>query len=256
MKKAFTLIELLVVIAIIAVLVSMLLPALRRAREQALQVQCLSQLAQVGYMLRFYAIDNANVIPAATYNGNSDVWFRNLQGQVESKEYIKYPGNSKINKVLLCPEGNHFRQGAYGLYTPGSRYPGEPSYMRIVPSPGVISFMGFKLSKIKRNSDFMLLGCSSVTQPGQATFDADQGSFVFQSFKYANTGGTAFAGLWAAHFNKVNGYFVDGHAEPCDKGRLLSASNYNGNTIAGGFPSNRTNGISWWKNQDFTFNNN
>ena len=253
-RPAFTLVELLVVIAIIAVLVSMLLPALSRARGQALAVQCLSQQKQGMAALLLYAHDNQGVIPAASYDSSSNVWFRNLQGQNDSVEYLKYPGSNKINAVLLCPRGNFRRQGAYGLYDPFSRYPQEPSYLRIVGAPGVVRFKGFKLSRIQRATDFLLLGCTSITQ-GSGTFDCDQGSYVWQSYRDANTGGAAPAGLWAAHLNQVNGIFADGHGERMDKGRLLGTSNVNGNTIAGGFPSDRTNGVSWWKNENFTINN-
>src|SRR5262245_61046530 len=64
-QNAFTLIELLVVIAIVAILASLLLPALGRAKQRAQMAACLNNLRQIGTGMKLYVDDNRDTFPPA-----------------------------------------------------------------------------------------------------------------------------------------------------------------------------------------------
>jgi prepilin-type N-terminal cleavage/methylation domain-containing protein len=108
-SQGFTLIELLVVIAIIAILASMILPALAKAKKKALTTQCLSNLKQVGIGIQTYADENEDVLPGPCLAGVQP----NYDKPNSTREFayfiatqLSYPEPSaKMNilQPLVCP---------------------------------------------------------------------------------------------------------------------------------------------------------
>ena len=126
--KAFTLIELLVVISIIALLVSILMPALAKAREQARAVVCQAQLKHWCLALFYYAEDNDD---STLHYGQGwgwsapdpyNMWFYTLSPYLGAdKEYTdeKVKTEKGAMNILRCP-------GAYAF---------KPIYAAIDPPP-------------------------------------------------------------------------------------------------------------------------
>ena len=98
--SGFTLIELLVVIAIIAILASMLLPALRHAKDKAKVVLCTSNLRQLNLSINMYANNNDGLFPDGALGGWSMTGFYGAKSGWKNQ---MYPDYIVVRDLCYCP---------------------------------------------------------------------------------------------------------------------------------------------------------
>ena len=99
-RHGFTLIELLVVIGIIAILASLLMPALARAKQKANGIKCLSNIRQVGMAATMYAGDHENELPPRFPRPTS--WIVSMQKYYVDPKLLACPSDS-----FVFTTGNH-----------------------------------------------------------------------------------------------------------------------------------------------------
>lgn len=109
-RKAFTLIELLVVIAVIAMLLTIMTPALNRARDVARRVVCASNMGQVLLGLQMYADDNRGLVVPVRHERVGGIDDFRLSWDQTAAEYFTAHRGDSMRQYLACPADLKLRE--------------------------------------------------------------------------------------------------------------------------------------------------
>lgn len=131
--RGFTLVELLVVVSIIALLIAILLPSLRRAREQAKDTVCKANLKQLGLCSTYYADDNGGRLP--WMQGYEYPW--NMAPFRQYQQIFRFWPYLKQLKVYQCPSaksGNAVKVPSYPPMSDGTGPAGSIFGYKVLPN--------------------------------------------------------------------------------------------------------------------------
>lgn len=216
-KWKFTLMELLITIAIIAILASIVLPALHKALERARTIKCSGNLKQTMTSLLMYADDNQEMIPVVT-GDPSDPWTKLLfNGKYITWKAMMCPSITKGNQPDASGRYDHWAS-TYGVFYH------ESVDLAVRDKIGPIFNSTSATTSTHRNVCLYLKKAKSptITVCAADTAKVSSGTACFRWRRNAVSDG---GGISNIHIGRMNLAFLDGHVKNVGIGELKNTGN-------------------------------